>query len=230
MCYDFALLRAAMKAKTITDAAAADECFNIDTRMIQWSIDTMANGPFWRYTNLEVPDSPHVWNGMVHSYYGSFGPGVWNTWRGIRILVTRTQELLCSRLDFSTQEREEQTAYFRKVRRQMTEDICAGIPCMLGHAKGAWNSTCVLMTAYGSIWPLFFAATCALERIGTSTWEKKHASLHPGAHPTSAASAQCAWILGRMDFISATVGLKWASGIAAVLRGDFRLHDDLLPE
>ena len=45
-------------------------------------------------------------------------------------------------------------------------------------------------------------------------------------HSTSAAAAQAAWIMGRLDYISRFVGLRWADGIVATLRGDFRVHVD----
>lgn len=230
ICFDFAELRANMRYKSISDAMAAEEASDIDSRMIQWSIDAMNAGEMWRYYDIEVPDSPHVWNGIVHAYSGHPAPNVWNTFRSIRIMVVRTQELLCHRFQFSDGEREEQTRYFRKVRRQMTDEICAGIPSALGHASPAYNSPCTLISAYSSIWPLFFAGTCALERVSFTAWQSAQEGKAPSLHQTSAASAQAAWILGRLEYISTNVGLKWANGIAAVLKGDFRIHDDLLPE
>ncbi|KAK3109207.1 hypothetical protein LTR53_017781, partial [Teratosphaeriaceae sp. CCFEE 6253] len=206
----------------------------IDRRMIQWSTDTLKSSDHWRYTAVDVPDSPHIWNGLVHSYAGHPAPGVWNTYRSIRILVTRTQESLCLRFPFAPAERAEQTAYFRKVRRQMADEICAGTPPALGHAPlPAFNSPSVLISAYGAIWPLFFAGTCALERLGATTWEAfQDPPLNTTADGlgTSAASAQAAWLLGRLEYISDVVGLKWARGIAQALQGDFTLHTDLLPE
>ena len=109
------------------------------------------------------------------------------------------------------------------------DEICAAAPCCLGHAKPVYNSPCTLISAYGVIWPLFFAGTCALERVGMTVWQQ--AEVHNPAHAqTSAASVQAAWILSQMECISEKEGIRWAKGIAAVLKGDFRLHDNLLPE
>lgn len=232
----FAKFRANIAKGRITDQAGAEVCADIDRQMIQWSVNAMNGHPIWQYYDLEVPDSPHVWNGMVHAYAQTPAPSVWNTYRAIRILVTRSQEMLCRRLQarFTDTERKEQTAYFRRVRRQMTDEVCAGVPSMLGHAHPAFNSPCTLVSAYGLIWPLFFAGTCALERIGpTASWEiaaTLSSQPHAGQQKTSAAAAQLAWVLGRLEYISRMVGLRWAEGIAAVLRGDFRLHMDLSPE
>ncbi|TKA52453.1 hypothetical protein B0A55_12589, partial [Friedmanniomyces simplex] len=129
-------VRARVERRTIPDDEGLAAVNDIDRRMVQWSIDTLTHsGDHWRYTTLEVPDNPNIWNGRVHIYRGNPAPSVWNTFRSIRILVTRTQEWLCRRLPFFTPaERAEQTAYFRQVRRQMTDDICAGTPPALGHA------------------------------------------------------------------------------------------------
>ncbi|KAI7523881.1 hypothetical protein KC331_g18411, partial [Hortaea werneckii] len=238
LSFEFAKLRADIAHGRIPDSASASICADIDRQMIQWASFTLSAGQaaVWNYHELDVPESPHVWNGMVHAYAQSPAPGVWNTYRVIRILVTRSQELLCRRLKhtFTNAEQEEQAAYFRRVRRQMTDEICAGVPPMLGHAgPKALNSSCPLTSAYSSIWPLFFAGTCALERIGPECWEASLSSASESttsAQRTSAASAQAGWVLGRLEYISRVMGLRWAEGIAAVLRGDFRLHRDLLPE
>ncbi|KAK4543198.1 hypothetical protein LTR36_005748 [Oleoguttula mirabilis] len=235
ICFDFAIVRSRMCKKTISDAEAADQCSEIDRQMIQWSIDAMSgDSVVWQYYDMEVTDSPHVWNGVVHAYTQHPAPGVWNTYRSIRIMVTRSQEQLCGRFPYSDAERDEQTSYFRKVRRQMTDEICAGTPSQLGHASPAYNSPCVLISAYTSIWPLFFAGTCALERVGSSSWTSKRkgtttASVDASKPHTSYATAQAAWIISRLEYISKHVGLHWASGIAAVLKGDFAMHEDLLP-
>ena len=163
------------------------EINEIDRRMIQWSIDTMAHDEAWRYYDLQVDDSPHVWNGMVHAYAGLPAPGVWNSYRSIRIMVTRTQELMSQRFNPSPADQAAARTYFRAVRRQLTDEICATIPCCLGQAQPAFSSPCVLITAYNSIWPLFFAGTCVLERIG-GRWPSKD-SASSADTPSSSSSA-----------------------------------------
>ena len=68
ICYDFAKIENRMKLNKISDEDALIAVNDIDTRLVQWSIDTMANQDSWRYYDLQVDDSPHVWNGMVHAY------------------------------------------------------------------------------------------------------------------------------------------------------------------
>ncbi|KAK4626130.1 hypothetical protein CLAFUW4_05081 [Fulvia fulva] len=228
ICYNFASLRSKMRLWQLTDFEAMEAATKIELRVIQWSIDTMAKGPLWRFQDLEVADSPHVWKGIVHSYGGHPAASVWNTYRSMRIMLTRTQEMLTRRFKLPQEQQDEQLAYFRRVRRQMTDDICAGTPPQMGHAAPAFNSPCVLVTAYSSIWPLFFAGTCALERIGIQAWAE---AVRGGlSHSSSAAIAQATWIVGRLSYISRDVGLKWADGVAASLQGDFSIIDDVMPE
>lgn len=221
ICLDFAHLQNLIKLNRIPTTQAISSINEIDRRMLQWSIDTTAHDERWRYYDLQVDDSPHVWNGVVHAYSGLPAPGVWNSYRSIRIMVTRTQELLSRRVQGSSNPSPSDQAYFRAVRRQLTDDICATTPCCFGQAQPAFSSPCVLITAYNSIWPLFFAGTCVLERIGHSD---------ASSSSSSAALAQLSWILDRFDYISHSIGLHWAEGVAATLRGDFRIHDDLLPD
>ena len=225
ICYDFAKLENKMKLNTLSLEESLTQVNDIDTRLVQWSVDTMANQDYWRYYDLQVDDSPHVWNGMVHAYSGLPCPGVWNTFRGVRIMVTRAQEHLAIRFSASPAARQAQHAYFRAVRRRLTDEICATVPVALGHSQPAYSSTCVLITAYNSIWPLFFAGTCILERIGQANCNSGHGS----SPASSAAMAQLAWILGRFDYITNELGIRWADGVAATLRGDFKIHDDIMP-
>lgn len=140
-------------------------------------------------------------------------------------MVTRAQEHLAIRFSASPAARQAQHAYFRAVCRRLTDEICATVPVALGHSQPAYSSTCVLITAYNSIWPLFFAGTCILERIGQANCNSGHGS----SPASSAAMAQLAWILGRFDYITNELGIRWADGVAATLRGDFKIHDDIMP-
>jgi hypothetical protein len=150
--------------------------------------------------------------------------------RGVRVMLTRTQEMLCRRLTFSEADREEQMQYFRKTRRILTDEICATVPTLLGTATPAFNSPCVLITAYATIWPLFFAGTCALERVGSSGYYILKNELQPQSQTSNRAAAQAQWIMSRLHYISKNIGLKWADGVLATLRGDFRVSPELIEE
>lgn len=77
---DYTTLRHKFRIRAISDANAMSTARSIEERMIQWSIDTMGSGTtIWAYREVKVPESPHVWNGMVHGFSGWPGvPSVWN--------------------------------------------------------------------------------------------------------------------------------------------------------
>lgn len=158
ICFDYAALRHKFRIRAISDANAMSTARNIEERMIQWSIDAMGSGPTWRYEDVRVEPSPHVWNGILHGFSGSPAvPSVWNLYRSIRIMLTRTQEQILRRFQLPEKDVEAQVAYLKSVRQTQANDICATMPTQLGHAWPARNSPCILVAAYGSIWPLFFA-------------------------------------------------------------------------
>jgi hypothetical protein len=228
--FDFAKLRAKIRYKQIGDVQAAEQAAELERKIIQWTIETPKSDERWRYYEMEVEDSPHVWGNMVHSYWGLPVPGAYNTIRVVRCILTRTQEMLARRLPFSETDREEQMQYFRKVRRILTDEICATIPSVLGHASPAFNSPCLLITAYNAIWPLFFAGTCALDRVGSGAYFILKNEFLPPGQTTNRAAAQAQWIMSRLEYISTNIGLKWADGVLAILRGDFKIPEELIEE
>lgn len=223
---DFARLRAKLKIKRITNAKAIEQASALERRYIQWRLDALALHERWRWRELEVADSEHVWDGKVYTYSGHPIPLIWNTFRGMRILLSRTQEDLCRKFDFSESERQQQVQYFRKTRRQLTEEICATVPVLLGHADPSQFSSTILLSANGSIWPLFFAGTCALERVSPTALSTLQGTSPQPDQMYSSPAAQAQWVMGRLEYISRAVGLKWADGVAAILRGDFKLPKD----
>lgn len=65
---DYATLRYKFRIRAISDANAMSTARSIEERMIQWSIDTAGSGMLWGYQEVKVPDSVHVWNGMVYGF------------------------------------------------------------------------------------------------------------------------------------------------------------------
>lgn len=228
ICFDLADLRANIRLRRITDTSAAHAASQLESRFIQWAIDTEAYHEQWHYSLLDVDDSEHVWDGKVHSYSGFPMPTVWNSYRQMRIMLTRTHEWLCRRIPFSEEERQQQTRYFRNVRRQMTEDICATVPVALGHGSPANTSPCLLLSGYGAIWPLFFAGTCVFERVGPGAWSIVHGEMASREYRVDKPATQAQWIMSRLEYISTHIGVKWADGVVAVLRGDFKVPQHLI--
>lgn len=224
-CLHYARLRSKIRLNQLSDQEAMDQANECEARMVQWALDT-ARMPEWGWREMQVPVSPHVFNGMLHACASLPVPGVWNMYRSVRILISRTQEVVSRRFRFSDDERAAQHAYFRAVRRQMTDEICATLPCVLGHSAPAYSSPCVLITGYNAVWPCLFAAVCALERVGLNIWEQAgmtgEIAVPPSDGDADAGVAQASWLLSRLDYIARHVGLHWADGIAQRLRGAIR--------
>ena len=153
----------------------------------------------------------------------------WNNWRCMRVMVSRTQEMLAHRVAASRAERQRRVQQFRQVRRQMADEICATIPNCLGSRSRHMQSP-KLVSAYACVWPLFFAATCAFERAGTTAAPLLEEQADQAALMASAACAQVAWVLKQLAYIANQAGLEWARGVTAPLRGRFRLRQQASDE
>lgn len=74
-------------------------------------------------------------------------------------------------------------------------------------------------------------STCALAMVDPGTWTTTLKQDPPKVSTaTASALSQTLWIIGRLDYITKVVGLKWADSAAAILRGNFELHQIVLPE
>lgn len=220
--FKFAALRSKVRSHAWTAEEAARRVARLDRLFTDWSVEAIRESSFWRCEEAQVEPSENVWDQSILVYSSLTALSAWSVWRISRIMLLRMQETLCSTADITTKERNELTRNIPQKRRQLADDICASIPACLGHATAGYNSACVLVTAYAAIWPLYFAATCVLERIGHGAWTPE-----PPARTHTAAHAQATWILGRLDYVSQHIGLKWADSVSAPLRGEFQVKEAL---
>lgn len=217
-------LRSQIRSQSISNAEAAAQCADMERGLMNWEVQAKQSD-FWRYHEVEVDDNEHIWDGKVFEYAGHSAPTVWNKWRVLRIMLSRTAEALSRKLDYSQERHEKLVSEARKTRRVMARGICASIPPCLGHSGSTSNESCRLATAYGVIWPLYFAGTCTIERVGYDAWSMRNRIPIPSKLMDSSAYAQSTWIVGRLEYIAHHAGLKWAYGVAGPLRGEFRLQD-----
>lgn len=187
---------------------------DIEQRLMIWAATAPALDRRWSYQLIRVDDSPHVWNGSVHAYSQMPVPSVWNTYRCMRIMISRAQEALEKALTQNEAVCAAHEIRWSAIRDTMADDICASIPFQLGHAGSFCSSPSVLVTAYNSIWPLFHAAACAKDSLMRS--RRTQAETNAG---NDFDKTQFAWILGRLDYISKVLGLRSADNIVSVLRG-----------
>lgn len=230
MAFDLAKLRSQITSNQIPDTVALKMLDDIVVRLDQWPMTTCCEDERWQYHDLQVEDSPHVWNGMVHAYTGLPVPSVWNSYRSLRIVVTNARQRLSLRLPNSDGAQGLQESQFLAIKRQMTSDICATIPCQLGQGYPAYNSPHVLVTAYNSIWPLLLAAQSAMERVEESSRNRQALDIHRSERvydSFSEAEAQMLWIFGRFDYISHSVGLRWANSLLRTLPGYAKVRENV---
>ena len=222
MAFDLAKLRSQISSNQISETVALEMLNDIVVRLDQWPMTTCCENERWQYHDLQVEDSPHVWNGMVHAYTGLPVPSVWNSYRSLWLVVTKAKQNLSARLPVSDGAQVRRDSRFRAIKQQMTDEICATIPCQLGHAYPAYTSLHVLVTAYNSIWPLLLAAQCAMERVEECSRNRESLvsdRSERAGDSFSAAQAQMLWIFGRFDYISNSIGLRWANSLLHALPG-----------
>lgn len=213
ICFSYATLKANLQRETITQEDAMLQTSRIDARLTQWSIDALASDVSWNFSQVYVTDSRHVWNGLVHVYNNYLTWGAWMTYRILRILLSRNQEVICLHSQLPPADKEEILLAIRSIRHQTSDDICAAIPSALGKMALAKDSSCCLIDAHSIIWPLYLAGICVLERVQLHL----HDPLSPSPQSTCAASAQYAWILDRLDYVRSICGIELANHLKAVL-------------
>jgi hypothetical protein len=216
----------------ITPADALGQLANLSRQADAWARETVKLGEAWQITTDHYNDSTGgTWIGLAHRYSSNAVAATWNSYRTLRIMLTRAQEIMVQYgTDQSSVDLTNQIAALRKVRKFFTDEISASVPSQLGHLplRGSKETTSALHTAFALIWPLFFAATCALDQVGE---HMRHATSAPhtssqssaAIDQASVAAAQASWLINRLSHISNGIGLKWAGGFIEVLHGDFRV-------
>jgi hypothetical protein len=205
---------------------------DLSQRLESWAQATRNSGETWRFAvHLEPETAENRFGALAHKYSSDSAATTWNSYRTLRIMVTRAQEIMLRHsTDSCHADIGHQMNLLRKIRRDCTDEISASVPFHLHHLPSALPKThgAVFHTALALIWPLFFAATCALEQVGASL-RQMTATTCPLDEMTSlesqasAAAVQASWLIGRLVYISTDIGLKWAGGFVDVLHGDFRV-------
>ena len=220
--FQFAVLLHAFDLKSIPPDEALATVDELDARLAQWAIDTHNTDERLRFRPVDVLDSPNVWNNMVHVYSSMSATGLWNKYRSTRLMVNRKRENLSYLLQLSADERLAQQSHLLAIRGHLSDEICACIPLQLGRLESNTVSEGGLVTAYNSIWPLFFAGQSVLQLVRILSRER-YGDTRAGPserdhHALVAAVAQLDWIRQQFYFIAHNIGLRWATSIAALLQ------------
>ncbi|TKA83385.1 hypothetical protein B0A55_01010 [Friedmanniomyces simplex] len=182
----------------------------------------------WRIID---PDSPQSLNGVRHEYSLPQAHRDWNIWRGLNIILSRTQEAIVRRSWPTLAQAPPSPQYYRTIRDHMTTDICVAAACALGNESTADSLKGSIANGYLLIFPLFLAGTYLLEQLAEP-------SVSPGGSriilvdeplhtdPFTEASVQLAGVIERIDHING-LGIQWAASVSKILRGECRVYYDL---
>jgi len=114
----------------------------------------------------------------------------------------------------------------------MVNEICISTAYALGNDLTLNPPTGAVSDGYLLVMPLTMAGTCLIERMsepivtpGGSRMVLVNEALHENIFDER--SAQLAWIVERLEYIAAKIGIRWAAQMARLLKGEKRVYYDL---
>lgn len=216
-----------------TDLITAADTLERD--LLIWSKNHSITSSPCAFQTIADAGSPYAWHGTRHIYRCTQARNFWNQWRLVRILLSRTQEALWRRswpVLASPERPIPATERFRLIRIQMTSDLCTVIANELGCDTDAAPAQGSVASGLLLAMPLLVAATCMMEQLAESTVSPSgsrliHCNRALHLDPFNSSSTQLAWMVGRMDFISQTIGVRWAGAGSSFVKGNTDLCYDL---
>lgn len=211
----------------------AEETGFIEGAFLDWSDRTVESGNTPSYHEPTRPESQHAWSGERHEDGIPPMDRTWNTYRSMRILLSRIQEAVFRRQSgpfaFVSPPG---TEYYDSIRTQMTSDICISAAYAFGTDFEDDPPRCSISNGYILILPLSLAGSCLLEKlIEPETLDDGRRILRftgpVHQDPTNPASTQLAWIIDCLEYIADRIGIHWAKGVAKFLRGEYNIRYDL---
>ncbi|KAK6427952.1 hypothetical protein LTR95_015911 [Oleoguttula sp. CCFEE 5521] len=224
ICLDYLLLWRRLKSDKVGPADGICAIDELDNRMAVWALSTPRSNKRWQHYDLQVDRSVHIWNGTVHAHSGMPAPGLWNSYRASRLMMLLTREKLRQVVEVPLVKGLKQQFDVQDMKYDVKDSICACVAVEVGPA------TSVCSSAYSSVWALFFAAQCALERtVGQAGMSPVENLQLPHQQDMSMfkTKTQLDWIRGRFIFVASDVGLRWASVVGALLRDEGHAHSIL---
>ena len=230
-----ASIRAAFRTGSKTDEEIAELTNDLEKDLLSWSESALEAGSVFSFYNVRDLDSPHAWNGIKHEYGIPQAHRQWNSWRCLRVILSRLQEAIWRRSwPFLAQPTQPipGSEHYRIVRNRIVNDICCAAAYVLGNdfstepPRGAVSSGLLLIT------PLYLAGTCLLEQLaepvvtpGGSRMILANEAMHDNLFNRT--STQLAWIIEHLDYIAGKVGVKYAASIGRLLKGESNIYYDL---
>lgn len=207
----------------------------LENDLLRWSENTLAAGSVWSFDNVRDLDSLYSYGGMRHKYGVPSASRTWNTWRCLRILLSRLQEALWRRSWFVLAQPTQpvlDSQHFSDIRTRMVNDTCIAAAYVFGNDYNMDPPLASVSSAYHLAMPLYLAGTCLLERLiepvvtlGGSRMILVDKPMHDIS--LNETSVQLAWIVERLDYMAHKVGFRCAAADSSFLKGGSRVYFDL---
>lgn len=230
-----ATLRAAYRTGSKTDEELAELCNILEKDLLDWSESTLAAGSVCSFYNVHDPDSPHAWNGTRHEYCIPQAHRHWNMWRCLRIVLSRLHEAIWRRSWPKLAQPSQpvpDSEHYRTIKNRMVNDICVAAAYAFGNDSAVDPPKGAVSSGYLMVMPLFIAGTCLVEQLAEpivgpdgSRMILVDEPLHLNLFDQTA--IQLAWIIERLDYIAAGVGIRWAAQMSRLLKGESKTYYDL---
>ena len=203
----FANVRAAIANRTFSnDADVVSELLAVDASLESWKTDLKID---WDYQTMQLNDtSDKYFRGMYHIYPSETAAEMWDSYRAVRILI---HEIILQYMDNQDdsmlhagfdEEAAPQTYDSVAVIREMSVQICASVPALLGtmpDSEAAPTERRMVPASRGLslLWPLF--VMCDTPTVDAELRE---------------------WVVGRLRVINTTMGIRQAGLMAETLLSD----------
>ncbi|EMR86404.1 putative c6 finger domain protein [Botrytis cinerea BcDW1] len=178
----------------------------IDSKLAEWAFTYPPECMFYKTLTLRQR-SDRVFSDHYHIYDSIWAAALWNHYRCVRILINEVVYVQLTHLRntqpelfpidlrnpiFSDSQLEISTTTII----QLSHDICASVPFMLGYAQGGEVTLNSAKAVSGNLllWPLYTAACTSL-----------------------VSDMMCHWVAGRLRVISDIMGIKQAAPLSHIL-------------
>lgn len=186
-------LRETIRLQTDEDPAILAAAISLDAEFVAWADDLPLK---YAYLTRTSGSGPNFLDKHHHVYDGVWVVSVWNTYRTARIMVNETIRRWLDKHTPSIPsiykcKAEEAT----NVTRQMSTDICASVPFVLGDHLPQGTHYPKAAATFGLLWPLYIT----------------------GMHTANPPSTRN-WVVGRYERIGRELGIQQAHSLARILR------------
>ena len=227
--------RQAFRTGEKTDSELKDITDMLEKDLLAWSESTLAEGSVGSFHDVHDLTSRHAWKGTRHEYGIPQAFRHWNTWRSLRILLSRLQETLWRRSWPTLAQPSQPIAdaeYYRSIRNRMTKAICVAAAYAFGDDTSAEPPRGSVSSGYIMTGPLSLAGSCILEQLSeiiTSPGGHRIMLVDQPLHtdPYNQLSVQLAWLIQRVEYIANKAGISWGREVSRFLKGEKNMYYDV---